>query len=215
MTDEDYIPAEIDWSDERFTGLECWFINTETGHEILDEIKGYETDYIEGASRDRKDDYPSYFIGSDDKKWPTCRLALGDRQAYDGKRQPVPDGIRVNVWLLHSNEPERVFSEVAQWGLVTHYQVIEQETYSATTGMEELPILYTLKTVGGAEEAVEGAFLPAVALEGLRCVLSQAHINAGILRGQHPGADEQAESARHDYGAQIKDIERLQKHLFR
>lgn len=70
------------------------------------------------------------YVSSDGKGWSNCRLVQGEKTTYDGKGQPVPDGVTVKIWYDADQYPVSVgyilsTSEIP-WDIVTHYQVEEQ-----------------------------------------------------------------------------------------
>ena len=129
----------IDWADKRAIGLKCylWRISGEWKESILAEVRR-----------------GSYFIGEDGFDSYHCRIAQGEKTPYDGKGQPVPDGVVIDVWGV-VNPPdigemdfhsERVMSHEITWLDVTDYQIQEMP--------EEKHPLYDYDTIEHEEVTV-------------------------------------------------------------
>lgn len=117
------------YEDERAIGLKCWFNDTCLKDEVLGEFKGIHSDRTYASSPFVGEDYRDGLDGF----YEHCRLAQGDKTPYDGKGQPVPDGVMVKVWhfnkALVKDSQHFVWTQKAEatnWRLVTHYQVQEQ-----------------------------------------------------------------------------------------
>ena len=106
----------IDWTDKRAIGLKCWFSEPPKPEEYRDNFIGM----VQGGR----------FLAFMNTAFSNCRIAQGEKTPYDGKSQPVPDGVLVTLWLdngCYLDVPQR--AEGIEWLInvdnvkIAHYQV--------------------------------------------------------------------------------------------
>ncbi|NOQ30199.1 MAG: hypothetical protein GQ570_03655 [Helicobacteraceae bacterium] len=97
------------------------------------------TDYV-GEFRFFNKGEPDYpYEDSVGMQFSQCRLAQGEKTPYEGKGQPVPDGVMVEAWGYKNGRQyyrSRRCAENTVWNLVDEYQIQEQppeEKQSRTT----------------------------------------------------------------------------------
>ena len=111
----------IDWTDKRAIGLKYKFLNNDKVFNV-ESVKVHKGIlYIDNIGAGR--------VGTND--WTkTIQLVRGEKTPYDGKGQPVPDGVMVTLWLdngCHLDIPQR--AECVEWLInvdnvkIIHYQV--------------------------------------------------------------------------------------------
>jgi len=109
----------INWLDPRMIGLKCFFRTYESSPEWVGELSAVM------QSEDTK------FCDVEGCFSNYCRLAQGEKTHYDGKGQPVPDGVLLNIWHgEHGSFDDQVLAEECYWKLgttLTHYQAQEQK----------------------------------------------------------------------------------------
>lgn len=116
----------VDWLDERMLGLKCWF-----------SMDDYECPI--SSSLVRVDKLNNSYVFRDEynyELWTYCRLAQGEKIAYDGKGiSPVPEGVMVNA-LSNSAGITTGYASLASqnidWTQVKEYQVMESEPLELT-----------------------------------------------------------------------------------
>ena len=118
----------IEWyKDKRAILLLCWFWNEDGNAPKLLTLKEVDFDPVfnEGIE----------FCCSEGRWWKHCRLAQGERTIYDGKGQPVPDNIMLDVWFGKNSWPLTIKSNDVHWKSVNkqtkvrYYRVQEQPDY--------------------------------------------------------------------------------------
>ena len=123
MTDKLIING-INWLDLRMVGLLCWFDDSP-----------YIPPYIARISHVFSNGRGQWFVKDlhtgNVEYMHKCRLAQGEKITYDGKGQPVPDGVLVECWYSFkssiSDGPRIYPAHTVTWLNVTHYQVQEQK----------------------------------------------------------------------------------------
>lgn len=112
----------IDWTDERAIGLKCWANDPSIKKEVLGQFVRINPTYS---------NYPyevNDVIDSVAGCYESCRLAQGEKTKYDGKGQPVPDGVMVEVWFINGDS-SIYLSDNWIWNItgdILYYQVQEQ-----------------------------------------------------------------------------------------
>ncbi len=114
----------VDMLDPRAIGLKYWFKQYFYSDEVANIL--FRVDVAQELQFVTPPDVTSYKY---------CRIAQGDKTAYDGKGQPVPDGVIVRVW----------FDDNKEWsteGLVENYSWHNQLKHHTITHYEvqEMPV---------------------------------------------------------------------------
>lgn len=123
MTDE-LIINKVNWLDERMEDLLCWFSCPELPNDQF---------YAPFFYAEVKPDGSVLFFcrvennQGDEEGSPYCRLALGEKTAYDGKGQPIPDGVSVRLWVKKG---------LSEWSIGT----LQAEDACWDNSKRELPI---------------------------------------------------------------------------
>jgi hypothetical protein len=103
----------IDWTDPRMKSISCEFSNASN-----------KTKYIAPFAR--------YLNGTfsyceKDSCWANCRIIQGKKTKHDSCDQPVPNGVRIKIWMKDDEVSiEKIRpAEDWNWDIVTYYQVME------------------------------------------------------------------------------------------
>lgn len=104
----------IDWTDKRAIGLKCWFSFSDI-KSVLRDVHSVDAGMTTWINAHDGISVPA----------ENCRIAQGENTSYDGKTQPVPDGVMVTVTWLDFNTTTN-YSQLIDWYVgIIDYQVQE------------------------------------------------------------------------------------------
>lgn len=120
----------IDMLDQRAIGLKCLFWSVQSPPTVYVSNKHILSNNFIGVLHVVYPDKEFPFVGITDDglrgSSEYCRIAQGDKTAYDGKGQPVPDGVIVEYWRRGTEIEGRDRAERIDWDSgIIYYQVQE------------------------------------------------------------------------------------------